>query len=84
MLVGMQTMEFVPNSLQDGWTKAWNDVHMMRDGAETDEIRDRALKYILWIPHGLLHASRRGGKNGARQFRDFARRFVMWRQRDMT
>jgi len=57
---------------------------MMRDGAETDEIRDKALKWILWLPHGLLHASSREGKKGARQFRDLARRFVMWRQRDMT
>jgi len=56
---------------------------MMRDGAERDEIRDKALKWILWLPHGLLYASRRGGKKGARQFRDLARRFVMWRQRDM-
>ena len=84
MPVGMQTVEVVPNSLKDEWTKAWNDVHMMRDGAETDEIRDRALKLILWIPHGLLHASSRGGKKGARQFRDLVRRFVMLRQRDMT
>jgi hypothetical protein len=55
----------------------------MRDRAETDEIRDRALKWILWLPHGLLHASSRGGKKGSRQFRDLAKRFVMWMQRDM-
>ena len=55
----------------------------MRDRAETDEIRDRALKWILWLPHGLLHASSRGGKKGSRLFRDLARRIVMWRQRDM-
>ena len=66
MLVGMQTVEFVPNSLQDEWTKAWNDVNRMRDGAETEEIRDIALKWILWLPHGLLHALSRGGKKGAR------------------
>jgi hypothetical protein len=84
MPVGMMTVEFIPNSLQEEWTKAWNDVNRMRDGAETDEIRDRALKWILWLPHGLLHATNRGGKKGARQFRDLARRFVMWRQRDMT
>ena len=83
MPVGMQTMEFVPNSLQNEWTKAWNDVNMMRDGVETDEIRDRALKWIMWLPHGLLHASSRGGKKGSRQFRDLAKRFVMWMQRDM-
>jgi len=40
-------VEFVPNSPQDEWTKAWNDVNMMRDCAETDEIRDSALKWIL-------------------------------------
>jgi hypothetical protein len=59
MHVGMQTVEFVPNSLQDEWTKAWNYVNMMRDGAEKDEIRDKALKWILWLPNGSLHASRR-------------------------
>ncbi len=64
MHVGMQTVEFVPNSLHDEWTKAWNYVKRMRDGAETDEIRDRALKWILSLPHGLLHASSRGGKKG--------------------
>ena len=41
------------------------------------------MKWILWLPHGLLHESRRGGKNGARQYRDMARRFTLWRTRDM-
>ncbi len=50
----------------------------------TDEERDRALKWILWLPQGLLHASSRGGQKGARQYRDMARRFVAWRKRDMT
>jgi hypothetical protein len=31
----------------------------------------------------MMHAPQRGGKNGARQYRELARRFVMWRQRDM-
>jgi hypothetical protein len=35
------------------------------------------------LPHGLLHTSSRGGEKGERQFRDLARRFVIWRQRDM-
>ena len=35
------------------------------------------------MPHGLLYASSRGGEKGSRQFRDLAKRFVMWRQRDM-
>ena len=56
---------------------------MMSDSAKTQEIRDMALKWILWLPHSLLHATSRGGKNGARQFKDLAKRFVMWRQRDM-
>ena len=46
MLVGMMTVEFAPNSLQEEWTKAWNDVNKMRDGAETNELRDRALKWM--------------------------------------
>jgi len=35
------------------------------------------------MPPGLIHASSRGGKKGAMQFKDLARRFVMWRRRDM-
>ena len=77
MPMGMQTVELVPISLQEEWTKAWNDVHIMRDAAETDDIRDRALKWILWVPHGLLNATNIRGKKGARQFKDLARRFVM-------
>ena len=77
MPMGLQTVEFIPNSLKDEWTKAWNDVHRMRDAAWTTEERDRALKWILWLPQGLLHAPSRGGQNGARQSRDLAKRFVM-------
>ena len=55
----------------------------MRDAAATEEERDRALKWVLWLPQGLLHASSKGGKKGARQYRDLARRFVAWRKRDM-
>jgi hypothetical protein len=47
MPVGLQTVEFIPNSLQDEWTEAWNTVHKMRDAAATDEERDRALKWIM-------------------------------------
>jgi hypothetical protein len=35
------------------------------------------------MPQGLLHAPTRGGNNGSRQYKELARRFVMWRQRDM-
>ena len=55
----------------------------MRNGSETEEIQGMASKRILWLPHGLLHATSRGGKKGASQLRDLAKRFVMWRQRDM-
>ena len=47
MPMGMHTVELIPNSLQDEWTKAWNDVSKMRDGAKTQEIRDRAPTWIL-------------------------------------
>ena len=55
----------------------------MRDAAKNDEERDMALKWTLWIPQGLLHTPIRGEQNGARQFRELARRFVMWRQKDV-
>jgi len=79
----MQTLEFIPNSLHDEWTKAWNDVHKLRDAAGNDDARDRALKWILWLPQGLHHAPSKGGQKEARQFRDLARRLVMWRRKDM-
>jgi len=41
------------------------------------------MKWILWLPQGLPHAPQRGGKNGTRQYKELARRFVMWRQNDM-
>jgi hypothetical protein len=80
---GVHTVEVIPNSLQEEWTEAWNTVHRMRQAARTDEENGRALKWILWLPQVLLHAPQRGGKNGTRQYRELARRFVMWRQRDM-
>jgi hypothetical protein len=83
MPMGMQTVEFISNSLRDEWTGAWNTVHKMRAAAATEEERDRALKWILWLPHGMLQASSKGGQKGARQYRDLARRFVAWRNRDM-
>jgi hypothetical protein len=49
----------------------------------TDEENEMALKWMLWLPQGLLHAPQRGGTNGARQYKELARRFVMWRQKDM-
>ncbi len=37
------------------------------------------------MPKGLWHAPTRegGGKDGTRQYKKLARRFVLWRQRDM-
>ena len=49
---GMQTIEYIPNSLQEDWTEAWNSVHMLRQAAVTEEEKDRAMKWILWLPHG--------------------------------
>jgi hypothetical protein len=49
----------------------------------TEEENERALKWILWLPQGLLYAPKRGGKNGTRQYKELARRFIMWRQKDM-
>jgi len=84
MPMGLQTVEFIPNSLQDEWTKAWNDVQRMRDAARTNDEREMArLKWELWLPQGLLHAPSRGGQKGTRQFRELARRFVMWRHKDI-
>jgi hypothetical protein len=37
MPMGLQTTEFIPNSLQEKWTGAWNTVHKMRDAAANEE-----------------------------------------------
>ena len=79
----MQMVEFVPNSLQEEWTNAWNVAHELIRSAITKIDMERALKWILWLPQGLLHAPTRGGNNGARQYKEIARIFVLWRQRDM-
>ena len=71
--MSMQTMEFIPNSLHNEWTGAWNTVHMMRDAAANEDESDRALKWILWLPQSLLHASIIGGQKGAKQYKDLAR-----------
>jgi hypothetical protein len=79
----IHTVESIPNSLQTESTEAWNAVHRLRQATMTEAENERALKWILWLPQGLLHAPQRGGKNGTRQYKEPARRFVMWRQKDM-
>ena len=81
---GLQTVEFIPSSLQEEWTYAWNCIHRFRAAAVTQEDKDRALKWILSLPQGLLHAPGRGGKDGLRQYRELTSRFVMWRRRQMA
>ncbi len=56
---------------------------MLRQVANTVEETERALKWIMWLSQALLHAPRRGRKNGARQHMELAKRFVLWRQKDM-
>ena len=58
-------------------------MHRLRQAAVTEEEKERAMKWILWLPQGLLHAPQRGGNKENRQYRELARRFVRWRQRDM-
>jgi hypothetical protein len=76
--MGMQTVEFIPNTLQEEWTDAWSVAREIRKAAKTDIDKARALKWIMWMPQGLLHAPTRGGKYGTRQFKELARRFVLW------
>jgi hypothetical protein len=80
---GMRTQEFIPNSLHEEWTTAWNVVRDLLINARTEEESEYASKWLLWLLHGLLHETMRCGKNGNMQFREMARRFSMWRQRDM-
>jgi hypothetical protein len=74
---GVHTAEVIPNSLHAEWTKAWNAAHRLRHATMIEEENERDLKWKPWLPQGLLHAPQRGRKNGARQYRELARRFVM-------
>lgn len=47
MRAGMQTVEYVPKTLQEEWTEAWNTVHRIRKIAKTELKIERALKWIL-------------------------------------
>jgi hypothetical protein len=80
---GLQTGEFLPSSLQEKLTDAWNCIHRFRQSTVTREDRDRVLKLILWHPQGLLHAPIRKGKDGLRQYKELASNFLLWRQRPM-
>jgi hypothetical protein len=76
---GKHTAELIPNTLQEEWTNARNVIHELRRAAIAEEEKERALKWMLWMPQGLLHAPTRGGKNRTRQFKELARRLVLWR-----
>jgi hypothetical protein len=56
---GVHTVEVIPNSMQAEWTEAWNTAHMLRQATMTEEENERALKWIPWLPQGLLHAPQR-------------------------
>ena len=81
---GMRIVEFIPNSLQEESITSWNVVNDLRSNAQTKEEMERALKWLMWPPHVLLHEPTLGGKNGNMLFTKIARRFSMWRQRDMN
>ena len=44
---GMHTVEFIPSSLQEGWTVAWNVVSDLRTNTQNEEESGRALKWLL-------------------------------------
>ena len=49
MPMGMHTVEFIPNTLQEEWTYAWNVAHEIKRIATTEIDKDRELKWILWV-----------------------------------
>ena len=60
----LHMVEIIPSFLQTELTAACNTVHMLRHAATTEEETERNLKWLLWLPQGLLHAPQRGGKTG--------------------
>ena len=56
MLLGMRVTKFILSSLHDDWRKAWKTAHEITRSEITTEEKDGAVKWIQWMPHGLLHA----------------------------
>ena len=80
---GMNTIETIPHSLLEEWIQVWIDILSKREQATNDLDRERAQKWFLWFPHGLLHSPTRGGKGGTRKLNAMRRRFRLWRVRDL-
>jgi hypothetical protein len=80
MPMGMQAVEFIPNTMQEEWTDAWNVAHEIIKTGKTDIDKERGFKWNMWMPQGLLPMPTRGGKNVTRQFKEIARRFLISRE----
>ena len=84
MITRIQAIEFILYGMQEKWTDAWNFVHKCRESGVTQKGKDKAVKWLLWLPHGLLHSLARGGEVGLSQCRDLANILVLWIQIDMA
>jgi hypothetical protein len=66
MTDGLTIVDFIPSSLHEEWSDAWNCVYRFRQSAIIQDDKAIALKWIMWLPQGLLHTPSRGGKDGLR------------------
>ena len=58
------SMEDIPSQYKASWAWAWGQVLEKESTAETDIEKERALKWICFLPQALLRVPRRGGKAG--------------------
>ena len=57
-------MEEVPRQHRAVWAWAWGVVVARANNATTEEEKDRALKWLLFLPQALLRSSDKGGQVG--------------------
>ena len=66
-------LQEVPEQHKGAWADAWVQVLRRWEGAESEEERDRALRWLAFLPQALLRKPGRGGRQGRREV---AKRFL--------
>ena len=58
------TMEECPSQYKASWAWAWGQILENEAAAESELDKERALKWICFLPQALLRSPNRGGKSG--------------------
>ena len=75
-------MQDAPSVYRERWAEAVADTFDLVVAARDDAARDRGLKWVLVLSDALLRKFRRG-RNSHERHTDVARRFTLWRDRDL-